>query len=278
MVGVASSSSARRRRASRSWRPCAGAAGVVRRRGGRLAPGCRSGGSRGGVLRPLRRLRPEQRFLAREPCARGRGCARLLRSFLRLHLHDLRLDRREQLPPLREHRADGRALAVELREGRAARTLRVLQTFRRSGEPVLRADGGRGDVLLGGRDVPRVLHRVDHVRELGAADEQLDQVRVLALVDRDEQPRGAPLRDQALLLGDATAGRDLPPAASRWSRAGSWRRPTRRRARRTACRARSPAPAPGQPARSSPGSPPRVGQTTPRRRERAPRGRAQRRR
>ena len=84
----------------------------------------------------------EERFLAREPCARGGGGACLLCGFLSLHLHDLRLNRREQLPSPREHRADGRALAVELGQGRATGALRVLQTLRRSGQPVPRANGG----------------------------------------------------------------------------------------------------------------------------------------
>ena len=56
--------------------------------------------------------------------------------------------------------------------------------------------------MLGSGDVPRVLHRVDHVRELGAADKQLNEVGSVAFVDRDEQLRCAALRDQALLLSD----------------------------------------------------------------------------
>ena len=73
-------------------------------------------------------------------------------------------------------------------------------------EPVLRLSRGGRDVMRVRGNLTRVLHRVDHIRELRAAHEQLDQVGALALVDRDEQSRCAALCDQALLLGERELG------------------------------------------------------------------------
>ncbi len=169
-----------------------------RRRRGRgvlVLRGCCSGG-----LRALRFLLPQQRGLPGEPLSGGRGSASLLCRLVCADDRDLGLDRREEPLPLRDHRPDAGALGVELREGRAPCLLGLLQADGRCVQPVLRQLRGCGDVMCVRRNLTRVLHRVDHVGELRAAHEQLNQIGALALVDRDEQSRRATLRDQALLL------------------------------------------------------------------------------
>ena len=170
---------------------------------------------RRGDRRAFRRRRADaDRRRIREPHLRLTGELQLPHPLLFLDLRDLRSDRRQQLPPLRELRLDVLSLRPPLRDDPFLLRACILQLH----SVPLDRDLRRGDVaddlrILFRRRVNR-LHAIHEIVDVGRAKQHSERrVLIARRVDGDEPLRKRRLRTLQVLARDAELERVLAQIA-----------------------------------------------------------------